>query len=344
MAGMQTGILRSINAKDNDRLNILTFPTHESYQTNLDRTGHNFFLLHKDSTPNINKDWNNQYRPLPDNTTYIKLRNGRFPSDISFDLIISQTKMAQLEMSWHLQQFLQIPIIHLEHVLPTNDIKPEFMPMLINAGGDFNVYISEYNCREWHRKPDNKNVFVIEHGMDTDFFDGYVGGSGKILTVVNQYLARGQICGFDLYKQVTHGLPVMPVGDTPGFSKPAPNINALRNAYRSCGVFLNTSIVSPVPMSLMEAMSVGCPVVTTNNCMIPEIVQNGVNGFASNDPVEIRKALEWCLNNPSEAKKIGENGRKTIQDKFSLKQFVDKWNQLFRLARGTLCKKMYGLC
>ena len=64
-------------------------------------------------------------------------------------------------------------------------------------------------------------------------------------------------------------MPIKVLGDSPGLSKPAESIEALREAYKTSSIFLNTSIHSPVPTVLMEAMASGCAVVSTNNCMIP---------------------------------------------------------------------------
>lgn len=56
-------ILRKATRKDNEPLNIISFPTHEPYQTALDKTGHMFYLWQSNDT----KPWNTPCGPLPPN-------------------------------------------------------------------------------------------------------------------------------------------------------------------------------------------------------------------------------------------------------------------------------------
>ena len=81
------------------------------------------------------------------------------------------------------------------------------------------------------------------------------------------------------------------VGDTPGLSEPAASTEGLVATYQNSRIFLNTSTISPVPTALMEAMSCGCAVVSTATCMIPEVIEHGVNGFITNDTQEMKQYL-----------------------------------------------------
>ena len=63
--------------------------------------------------------------------------------------------------------------------------------------------------------------------------------------------------------------------------------------------------------------------------MIPEIIENGVNGFVSNDKEELKEMLVELLNNAELAKEVGEQARKTILEDFSEDRFVNEWNRVF---------------
>jgi hypothetical protein len=197
--------------------------------------------------------------------------------------------------------------------------------------GNKNVFISEYSRAKWGWNEDEADV--IHHGVDTDLFNDYEQDRlCRILSVCNDWINRDEPCGFSFWKEACNTLPVFPVGDTPGLSKPAETVEQLVEFYNTSQVFANTSLVSPVPTSLLEAMSCGCCCVSTDTCMIPEIIKDGYNGFLVKTPYEMRKKLEVCLSDPDLCKEIGKNARKTILERFSLQQFIDNWNSLFEEA------------
>jgi glycosyltransferase involved in cell wall biosynthesis len=75
-------------------------------------------------------------------------------------------------------------------------------------------------------------------------------------------------------------------------------------------------------------------VVTTGTCMIPEIIQHGVNGIIANDASDLKFWCRELLDKPELANKIGENGRKTIEQKYNIDRFVDNWNKLLYKVIG----------
>ena len=79
----------------------------------------------------------------------------------------------------------------------------------------------------------------------------------------------------------------------------------------------------------MEAMACGCAIVSTNNCMIPEIIEHGKNGLISNDPEELKSYLELLLDKPKMARMLGDAARKTIVERYNISRFVEDWNNLF---------------
>ena len=99
-----------------------------------------------------------------------------------------------------------------------------------------------------------------------------------------------------------------------------------------CRIFLNTSLASPIPTTVLEAMSCGCAVVSTDTCMIPEVIEHGVNGFITNDKEQMKQHLVDLLNDEDMAKEIGDNARQTIVNRYSAEKFVDKWQQILTQA------------
>ena len=318
-------ILRQINNKDKV-YNILCAPTHEGYQSNLGDMKHNFYLFNAKGL----KTWNNKFRSVPKNHFQLDGSNTQLRPDIKIDLVLIQNRFDQYQVLKPIADQLNIPTIAVEHTLPLkHNFKMKEMHKLMRA--DTNVFITEFQFNLWGWDRD-ETISIIPCCVDENFFTPSVNkrSDGKILTVCNDYIGRDVFCGFSIYQRLTNGLPTNPVGDTHGFSEPAKNIIDLREKYRNCGVFLNTSTFSTMPNTLLEAMACGCPIVTTATCSIPDWVKDGINGFCSNDEAYLRAKLEWCLNNPEEAKEtIGKAARQTIVESLGINPHLSLWQEAF---------------
>jgi len=74
-----------------------------------------------------------------------------------------------------------------------------------------------------------------------------------------------------------------------------------------------------IPVSLMEAMAMELPVVTTRLSGIPELVEDGLHGrvVETEDPVGLAKALaEMADMTPEERRAMGRAGRKKVEAEF----------------------------
>jgi len=304
---------------DNKIYNILTFPTHERYETQLAKTGHNFYALNiKDA-----KKWNEGQTPIPIN--YHMLPENKICEFLNYDFILVQSRYWQYEIASNINRSLQLPMIVLDHTLPP-ELSENQLEVLRSMYGNVNVFISEFSQNSWNI---NANSLVIHHGIDSNLFSPKNIKKNKyVLTVANDFIKRNYCLHYDLWCELTDGLDSRVVGETEGLSKSASSIDELVEEYNKCQVYFNTS-TTPIPMSLLEAMSCGCAVVTVNASMMPEIIKNGVNGFITNDKDELKKYLVEILNNDDLRETLGNNARKTILEKFSEQAFIDKWNSVF---------------
>lgn len=345
MTSPVASIIRKSIRKDGEPYNILTFPTHERYETGLAQTGHNFYAFRAQGI----KDWNDKYGKCPDN--YILLDSKKEWSqlllDVDFDFILSQNKFGQFQYALELSKRLHLPIVSLEHTLPFPGWPEKRLTDCQQMRGDFNVFISNYSIGKWGWQEQN-DTYVIKHMVDTDVFNpgwehtiGDIGPrklhrateqKNHILSVVNDWINREWCCNFSGWRRITNGLPVRVLGDTKGLSETAKSIDDLVNEYRSSRIFINTSTISPVPTALLEAMACGCAVVSTATCMIPEVIENGVNGFLSNDENELREYCVRLLNDEDLAKRLGYMAKETILNKFNKDRFLSEWNHVFNLA------------
>jgi glycosyltransferase involved in cell wall biosynthesis len=72
--------------------------------------------------------------------------------------------------------------------------------------------------------------------------------------------------------------------------------------------------------------------------MIPEIFSNGKDAYLTNDERAMRIYLEKLLADPGLAQKMGEAARRTVQEKFALKNFVNNWNNVLEEASNLVFK------
>ena len=309
----------------NEDLNVITFPTHGRYQGNWATLPYKFWMLNIEDGPT----WNLKNTPrIPQNHNFI--------SDVEDKqgILLSQSRAAHFSFMDGLQKRFNTPHVCLEHVVPTPEVNDKSLLRLRRMNGDINVFIGEKQKEAWNLEGE-----VIEHGIDTDFWSpGLEPGSKRlygtyILTVVNEYRVRGGILGFETWEKFRNkGFNMAPVGHTPGLSEHQRDKELLLS-YRNSAVFLNTSLYSPIPTSLLEAMSCGCLVLTKDNWEMSTIIENGKNGFISNDDEELMDIAKKAVESPDDYLEVRRAARETILNRFNLNKHLNKWIDILEKAR-----------
>lgn len=308
---------------------VLSAPTHERYQTGLARTKATWWLFQHPSF----KKWVSTYALPPPGTILLDGDLGvhQLPREVELDVVLSQNKAGQFQLLSQVARQLHLPLVSLEHTLPHPHWPRSVLRQMNAMRGHLNVFISEYSRQQWGFEDD---ALVVHHGVDTDLFHpGDRPRKTHLLSVVNDWKNRSWCCGFDFWREATSGLPVWVLGDTPGISRPARDVYELVEAYQEAAVFVNTSLVSPIPTALLEAMSCGCACVSTATCMVPEVVVHGENGLLARSPDEMRRHCRTLLEDPAMREELGRNARATVTKRFSMDQFVSRWDDVLDLAR-----------
>lgn len=319
-------ILRSCHR--GDKLNIICTDVHERYQSNLSKTGHNFYSI---QIPGL-KTWERTFAPVPPNYHILDIRKPpleQLPPWVDFDLALSGHKFGCFQTLKPLADRLGIPLISIEHTtaehLPRQQV---FAARQMVA--DVNLFISDYSMKQWGWGKEDGAMTVL-HGVDSSTFcpNPLLNKDLDLISVGNDIVNRSHLLGYDIMKEVVKGLPFKLIGRNPGLSEETKTVEELVNYYQRAKVYLNTSVISPIPMSMLEAMSCGLAVVALPTCSIPEIIKQGVNGVLARNAEEARKYCIHLLQNPLERDRLGQNARKTIEEKYSLAKFVENWNEIF---------------
>jgi glycosyltransferase involved in cell wall biosynthesis len=93
-----------------------------------------------------------------------------------------------------------------------------------------------------------------------------------------------------------------------------------------------SSYLESLPIKLFEYMAAGMPVVASNFPLWKEIIDEAQCGLTVDpqDPTAIARAMEWLLDHPREALKMGESGRQAVFRKFNWEVECDGLLQLYR--------------
>ena len=87
-----------------------------------------------------------------------------------------------------------------------------------------------------------------------------------------------------------------------------------------------------LPLAVVEALTIGMPVVALATTELPTVIENGVSGYVSCDPAVLIQRMRALLDDPAEARRLGANARRVAAERFSLERFIRDWNAAFVLA------------
>jgi glycosyltransferase involved in cell wall biosynthesis len=101
---------------------------------------------------------------------------------------------------------------------------------------------------------------------------------------------------------------------------------------RDCDVYCLPSYGEGLPMSVLEAMSNGLPVVTTPVGGLPELIADGENGIlvTPGDVRGLASALHAVLDDPDKAAKIGGAARETIAQGYCMEQVAPMLDERYQ--------------
>lgn len=96
-------------------------------------------------------------------------------------------------------------------------------------------------------------------------------------------------------------------------------------------VFVLPSRAEGLPMSLLEAMAAGVPVVASAVGGIPDVVKHGVNGLlvAPGDTLDLLRAMRRLLREPQLAAALGAAGRETVRAQHAPEQALARLGEVY---------------
>jgi hypothetical protein len=306
------------------RLNILVWHIHGSYLNALARIDHNWYVP---TRPEGGEGYIGRGTTfnMPDNLIEVPAEQVR---DLDLDLIVYQTPR-----NWTVdaEQILsepqqRLPSIYLEHNTPKPDAVNQRHP--VDDPNMLLVHVTHFNRLMWDngRTP----TTVIEHAVAIDPAIRYRGTLERGITVVNGMQKRPRIAGYDIFLDVREQIPLDVAGmETEAFGGlgdiPYRHLHQRVADYRF--------LFSP-PLAVIEALTLGMPVVALATTELPTVIEHGVSGFVSCDIDELVSCMRELLAYPDLARSIGQRARELALQRFSLERFANDWNAAFAEATG----------
>lgn len=168
----------------------------------------------------------------------------------------------------------------------------------------------------------------------------------RLVQVANLVAKKGHSCLLDAFRHllaIHRDVELLLVGDGPMRPEIEEKIRRLGLSGRvtllgglpsesalevmdGCDIFVQPSETGPngdtegIPTAIMEAMSLGLPVVSTHHAGIPELISDGVNGLLGpeRDSEAIADRIAALIEEPALYSRISVEGRRTIEERFNL--------------------------
>ncbi len=107
---------------------------------------------------------------------------------------------------------------------------------------------------------------------------------------------------------------------------PQAEVHERMKAYR---FYFNPIRYTSLPLSVLEAMELGLPVVALATTELVTVIKDGENGFIDTNVGNLIRRMQELLADPEEARLMGEAGRRKVRERFGLERFVADWDAAF---------------
>ena len=310
------------------RLRILTWPVHGGYLNALVRAEHDWYLP---SRPGLHEGYL-EHGATFHGPEWVQSVPAERVRELDLDLIIYQSSRNLVEDGPDILSPAQrrLPRIYLEHNVPGHHAASTPHPFDDPQG--VLVHVTQYNRLMWDngRTPTS----VIEHSVAIDPTATYRGDRAEGITVVNEMQRRSRPVGYDLFLWARERVPLQAAGmGTEAFGGlgdiPYPELHHRIAAYR----FLFSPMrYTSLPLAVIEAMTIGMPIVALATTELPTVIENGVSGYVSCDLDYLVARMGDLIADPEHARRLGANARATASDRFGLDRFIRDWNAAFTRA------------
>jgi glycosyltransferase involved in cell wall biosynthesis len=206
---------------------------------------------------------------------------------------------------------------------------------LVDYLGDVHVVCNSHQAqREWGFRRSS----VIWHGFDPADFPPATHERGILSPLGPLVLSRPHYRGFFLYRSVFAGHEDELRPETLVVPEPHPRYEPAAYAVakyrryvdelRKYSVYFNPTLRSPMPRARAEPMMCGVVTVNADNHDVSMFIDNGIDGFYSNDPDQLREYLRYLVRHPAAVRSMGRAARDKAIEVFHIARYLADWRAL----------------
>jgi glycosyltransferase involved in cell wall biosynthesis len=190
------------------------------------------------------------------------------------------------------------------------------------------VHVTHYNKLMWWTNA--RVVKVIEHGVPRPEYI-YSGEIEKGIVVINNLHQRGRLLGADIFEEVSRRVPLELIGmGTAEHGGSGEVLHPRLPEYvRRFRFFFNPIRYTSMGLAVCEAMLLGMPVVALSTTEYPEVLQNEVTGFVSNDIGYLIYQMQRLLADRKLSAALGRGARRVAEERFDIHRFTRQWEDTF---------------
>ncbi|MCC6904770.1 MAG: glycosyltransferase family 4 protein [Anaerolineae bacterium] len=109
----------------------------------------------------------------------------------------------------------------------------------------------------------------------------------------------------------------------------------------ACDAFVLPTMGEALPTVLAEAMAASRPIIASAVGGVPEMIEDGINGvlLPPAEPDALAEACIRLLQDPLYARRLGEAGKRVVEEKFSIQQQVAQLGELYETLIAERAKR-----
>jgi glycosyltransferase involved in cell wall biosynthesis len=307
---------------------ILTWHVHGSYLDSLARTGHELYLAVADPPrPGAAGRWP-EWGPNVVEVAEDQVR------DLDVDVVLFQSRAGWEEDQERILSAAQRrgPRIYLEHDPPREH--PTDTRHWVQDPDVLLVQVTHFNDLMWDAGPTPTRV--IEHAVHVPDGVAWTGELERGIVVINDLATRGRRLGRDIFERAREVVPL----DLAGMRSEAlgglgdirrSDLTAFEARYR---FFFHPIRYTSLGLAMIEAMTIGMPVVAVAATEVPTVLEDGVSGILATDVDRLIDGMGELLRDPVLAAQLGRGGQRVARERFSMERFARDWTDAFAEVTG----------